>query len=1376
MLYGNSEARVCGRRRIGLWLFVALAAALLYAGPLHSQEAPRDSPTTLAVLNFVNRNPRDGWDWLGTGLADMLITDLSKSASLAVVERERMAWMLKEMLKEMEMARRGLLDATTAQNVGRICKVDWALFGSFAREGDQLSIEGHIIEVETGALLRVEWVEGKVEDLFALEKELVHRILDRLNVPLSEEERESLRYVPTDSIDALTHYSVGLDNYDNGEYENAVMEFRLALKKDPDYHQARMHLADKYFKIGEPEHALIEYREVLQRDREGHLTEDVYYHMGRVLQKGLGRYPEAISCYEKVVARHPEYSIDRSEVEARMVQWSKIRRKQDPETHEALRLTLSYAKQIAKDNATPNQAMEQLAVCYEKTGDELSAVRYYTALMHFMRHNFMTARGGPWDSQRDRVGRKVDKLYQFVLREGLDDKAPMPAGMMRIAEPFTTVDNDTLSEVGWLALEGGRSGPLLFVAPIGKEFGAVEVYIKMPPSERDYVQPGQLYEHGARPWYHKYGANILGYKQEITCPAGATKTMNFSLPPGVRGIVFTPPGSILECKARSDLTEWRLDFTLRAYQKTEATSRLVRSGCEIAPTPGEVHGVFVDGIQIPTDEEGCSGGIPVSSGEHEARVVWSDGSRKSTAFVIEPDEQEQITVLRDNPFVRLPEPVVARGSHPHLFFDRDGKLWLYWDEAESHRLVGEPSEESDIYFSVSSDEGRTWSKPRMCPVSALGLDVHPILQQDRSGTYWLVWCSGRDISDPLALWMSSSRDGHRWQHPRKLRIPASDESDPDDLVRWRQSRFRQFEFFIDREDVFWLRWQRYLSHSSDGHTWSNAKPLEIGGEDARFQGTYAPQYFLGLSHEGTRFLYAQLGRKLDHGRREGVFAVSSDGRSWSGPVVLQPGGSPREGFVLKRVGESYLLTYVGGKGIFCRLSEEGLRWGEPFLVESNRVMPWCPSLAVSRSGRCVLAYASRQGIVIAAARNLFKEREAGQLASILESLGLSSGPPDGATSGEEEAVSARGDVSPSNGGNGRAKVMIEGIYRVANLSTGVETCKAAEEGIQLMPGDHMTIQVSAHSHSYAHDPTWHYVWTGGEMLPIRFLESGTQSFRELVLRDQQGERVVAIRPAWSWTRWPGLPESSEPYRDLLSLDSVFGVKAPDLDAVSKLSKLRYLNVQHSYDISDLAPLARLTDLRVLNLAYCSRVQNLSPLSRLENLVWLDLWRCGRIADLSPLSALPNLERLRVEVKDADGLAAVSRIKSLTHLDLTCTGDVTDLSPLSSLTNLKSLHLTDFDGVTDLSPLSELEGLASLHLIDCDNVSNLGPLSDLGNLRSLHLWRCGKVSSLSALSEFPTLTYLDLWYCQSITDLSPLSNLENLTSVSGQVKTGHGGTG
>ena len=72
----------------------ALLVALLLAAPAWGSE---QAHTRVAVLNFTNRNPGDGWDWLEKGLADMLITDLSASSRLRVVERERMQLLFEEL-------------------------------------------------------------------------------------------------------------------------------------------------------------------------------------------------------------------------------------------------------------------------------------------------------------------------------------------------------------------------------------------------------------------------------------------------------------------------------------------------------------------------------------------------------------------------------------------------------------------------------------------------------------------------------------------------------------------------------------------------------------------------------------------------------------------------------------------------------------------------------------------------------------------------------------------------------------------------------------------------------------------------------------------------------------------------------------------------------------------------------------------------------------------------------------------------------------------------------------------------------------------------------------------------------------------------------
>jgi TolB-like protein len=140
--------------------------------------ATENNNSKIAVMNFDNRSSSKEWQWLSKGLADMLITDLSASERLSIVERER----LSEIVAELKLVKTGVVDSSIADQVGRIAKVDWVLFGSFIKQGNHLKIEGHILNLSTEKIMRVEWVEGPSDDVLKLEKQLEKNIAT-LGVP-----------------------------------------------------------------------------------------------------------------------------------------------------------------------------------------------------------------------------------------------------------------------------------------------------------------------------------------------------------------------------------------------------------------------------------------------------------------------------------------------------------------------------------------------------------------------------------------------------------------------------------------------------------------------------------------------------------------------------------------------------------------------------------------------------------------------------------------------------------------------------------------------------------------------------------------------------------------------------------------------------------------------------------------------------------------------------------------------------------------------------------------------------------------------------------------------------------------------------------------
>ena len=223
---------------------IALAVVLvaLFNGPAgRGEDRPPIAAKTIAVLDFVNRNPADGRDWLGKGLADMVITDLSASQRLTVVDRER----VQELTREIDLGAAGILDPKTAPRVGQIAKVRWVLFGTFSHRGAGVSIEALLIDVSTGQTTRIEQVEGPVGKLFDLEQGLIRAILAKLDVPMTEEDLRMVKLLKTQSLPAFEHYAKCLGLFDEGQWFDALRErgwrggpTRLTSRRRPDWHNS----------------------------------------------------------------------------------------------------------------------------------------------------------------------------------------------------------------------------------------------------------------------------------------------------------------------------------------------------------------------------------------------------------------------------------------------------------------------------------------------------------------------------------------------------------------------------------------------------------------------------------------------------------------------------------------------------------------------------------------------------------------------------------------------------------------------------------------------------------------------------------------------------------------------------------------------------------------------------------------------------------------------------------------------------------------------------------------------------------------------------------------------------------------------------------
>ena len=201
-----------------------------------------DEKLRLAILYFDNSGDSEKLQMLRKGMADMLITDLSKVKSLDIVERAR----LEEIMKEQEMSNSKSFDNNTAVSMGKLLGAETILTGSFFEMMGTLRVDARFIDVETGKILKSDGVQGLVSDFFTLEKDLVDKIIVNLELKLTDDEKAYLKLnregEQLSYEDALT-FSEGLDLMDLGKKDKARAKIEAVLTKHPKFEPANNAIA-----------------------------------------------------------------------------------------------------------------------------------------------------------------------------------------------------------------------------------------------------------------------------------------------------------------------------------------------------------------------------------------------------------------------------------------------------------------------------------------------------------------------------------------------------------------------------------------------------------------------------------------------------------------------------------------------------------------------------------------------------------------------------------------------------------------------------------------------------------------------------------------------------------------------------------------------------------------------------------------------------------------------------------------------------------------------------------------------------------------------------------------------------------------------------
>ncbi|MSQ84829.1 MAG: hypothetical protein EXR77_18480 [Myxococcales bacterium] len=240
-----------------------------------------DAPAMrVAVLEFGNASSEAGLEALGKGLQSMVTTDLSRVASLTLVERSR----LQEIVAEQKLATTGLIDKTTAAKIGKLVGASHLLGGTFTVVAKSMRLDARLFSVKSGEVMLAEDMAGDRDAFFELEKALVNKLIVTLGVKLDPKERAGIAKIHTADFGAFKVFSQAVAQFDQQRYDEALDSLRSAMKMDADFGLARVTLGEYEALVGKIR-AKAQSIEISSRKLDEAKRDQIYDNDSRVAQR-----------------------------------------------------------------------------------------------------------------------------------------------------------------------------------------------------------------------------------------------------------------------------------------------------------------------------------------------------------------------------------------------------------------------------------------------------------------------------------------------------------------------------------------------------------------------------------------------------------------------------------------------------------------------------------------------------------------------------------------------------------------------------------------------------------------------------------------------------------------------------------------------------------------------------------------------------------------------------------------------------------------------------------------------------------------------------------------------------------------------------------
>lgn len=194
-----------------------------------------DNKNTIAVLPFDNLSGDIQQEYFSDGITADLITDLSKISGLSVIARNSV------------FAYKN--SSADIREIGKELAVNYIIEGNVQKNKEKVRISARLIDTSNGHNLWAERFDGNLKNVFALQDNVTAKIIEALQLKLSDREQQRLVRKYTDSFEAYDQFLQGWNLFWLYSKESNILareHFKLAIELDPKFARAYANLALSY--------------------------------------------------------------------------------------------------------------------------------------------------------------------------------------------------------------------------------------------------------------------------------------------------------------------------------------------------------------------------------------------------------------------------------------------------------------------------------------------------------------------------------------------------------------------------------------------------------------------------------------------------------------------------------------------------------------------------------------------------------------------------------------------------------------------------------------------------------------------------------------------------------------------------------------------------------------------------------------------------------------------------------------------------------------------------------------------------------------------------------------------------------------------------